>query len=108
VRAAVRKRAAASTPAAETTVRAGSLALSGGGTRGIVHVGVIKVSEEIHAPVYGVTGTVMGAVVGRIYATGRPSERLEKAVRAADRSTICRDAPPRTEVAARLGVTFLR
>jgi predicted acylesterase/phospholipase RssA len=35
-----------------------------------VQVGVIKVLEEIHAPVHGATGTGMGAVLGGTYATG--------------------------------------
>ena len=40
------------------------LALSGGGARGLAHVGVLKVLEEMRIPVHCVTGTIMGAVVG--------------------------------------------
>jgi NTE family protein len=40
------------------------LALSGGGARGLAHVGVIKVLEELRVPVHCITGTSMGAIVG--------------------------------------------
>ena len=40
------------------------LALSGGGARGIAHVGVLKVLDELRVPISCVTGTSMGAIVG--------------------------------------------
>ncbi|HEY7658842.1 MAG TPA: patatin-like phospholipase family protein, partial [Burkholderiales bacterium] len=40
------------------------LVLSGGGARGLAHVGVLKVLEELRVPVHCVTGTSMGAIVG--------------------------------------------
>lgn len=46
------------------------LALSGGGARGVAHVGVLKVLEELRVPVHCIAGTSMGAVVGGAYATG--------------------------------------
>ena len=89
---------AASAPAA--TPRIG-LALSGGGARGIAHVGVLKVLEEMRIPISCVTGTSMGAVVGGTFAAGRSPEEMQKAVLAADWETIFRDAPPRKEIAVR-------
>jgi NTE family protein len=89
--------AAASVPAQPRI----GLALSGGGARGIAHVGVLKVLEEMRIPVYCVTGTSMGAIVGGTYAAGRTPEDMEKAVLAADWNTIFRDAPPRKEIAVR-------
>ena len=77
------------------------LALSGGGARGIAHVGVLKVLEEMRIPVHCVTGTSMGAIVGGTYAAGRTPEDMEKAVLAADWESIFRDAPPRKEIAVR-------
>ncbi len=77
------------------------LALSGGGARGIAHVGVLKVLDEMRIPISCVTGTSMGAVVGGTYAAGRTPQEMEKEVIAADWDTIFRDAPPRKEIAVR-------
>lgn len=46
------------------------LVLSGGGAKGIAHVGVIKALEENDIPIDCVSGTSMGAVVGSLYACG--------------------------------------
>ena len=48
--------------------RASRSRLSGGGARGIAHVGVLKVLEELRVPVHCVVGTSMGAIVGGTYA----------------------------------------
>jgi NTE family protein len=77
------------------------LALSGGGARGIAHVGVLKVLEELLVPVHCVTGTSMGAIVGGTFAAGRTPAEMEKLVLAADWDAIFRDQPPRKEIAVR-------
>ena len=77
------------------------LALSGGGARGLAHVGVLKVLEELRVPVHCVTGTSMGAIVGGTYASGMPLADMEKFVVEADWDDIFRDRPPRTEVSSR-------
>jgi len=46
------------------------LALSGGGARGLAHIGVLQWMEENHIPVDSVAGTSMGALVGAVYASG--------------------------------------
>lgn len=46
------------------------LVLSGGGAKGIAHVGVIKALEDAGIPVDFVTGTSMGAIVGSLYSCG--------------------------------------
>jgi NTE family protein len=56
------------------------LALSGGGARGLAHIGVLKVLEEMRIPVSCVTGTSMGAVVGGTYAAGRRLAQMEGAL----------------------------
>jgi len=48
------------------------LALSGGGTRGFAHTGVLEVLEDAGFPVDEVAGTSMGAVIGALYASGQP------------------------------------
>ncbi len=99
--------APAQTPAATKAPRApGSpprigLALSGGGARGIAHVGVLKVLEEMRVPIHCITGTSMGAIVGGTYSAGRPAKELEKLVLEANWNQIFRDQPPRDEISMR-------
>lgn len=52
------------------------LVLSGGGTKGLAHVGVLKVLEEENIPIVGIVGTSMGSVIGGLYATGYSSDQL--------------------------------
>ena len=87
--------------AAETKAPRIGLVLSGGGARGLAHVGVLKVLEELRVPVHCVTGTSMGAIVGGSYAAGTPPAELEAFVRKADWNEVFRDSPPRTEVSIR-------
>jgi len=54
------------------------LALSGGGAKGIAHVGVLKVLEEAQIPVHMLAGTSMGGVVAAAYAAGRSTEEIER------------------------------
>ncbi|HTE31843.1 MAG TPA: patatin-like phospholipase family protein [Chryseolinea sp.] len=54
------------------------LVLSGGGARGISHLGVIKALEEWGVIFHHVSGTSVGAIIGAMYANGmRPDEILE-------------------------------
>lgn len=54
------------------------LVLSGGGTKGFSHIGVIEVLERENIPIAGVVGTSMGGIVGGMYAVGySPSEMRE-------------------------------
>ena len=46
------------------------LVLSGGGARGLAHVGVLKLLEREHVPVDVIVGTSMGAIIGGLYASG--------------------------------------
>jgi NTE family protein len=55
-----------------------SLALSGGGARGISQVGILKAFDEYHVPIDFIVGTSMGAIVGGLYATGYNAMRLEE------------------------------
>lgn len=91
---------AAEASATKNSPRIG-LALSGGGARGLAHVGVIKVLEELRVPVHCITGTSMGAIVAGTYASGISAADMEKAVLAADWDNIFRDKPPRSEVVNR-------
>lgn len=54
------------------------LVLSGGGAKGIAHVGVIKALEDNEIPIDYVTGTSMGAIVGSLYSCGwSPQEMID-------------------------------
>lgn len=54
------------------------LVLSGGGAKGIAHVGVIKALEDNDIPIDYVTGTSMGAIVGSLYSCGwSPAQMME-------------------------------
>jgi predicted acylesterase/phospholipase RssA len=55
------------------------LALGGGGSRGLAHIGALRVLER-HFEIAGIVGTSMGAIIGGLYAVGRsPDEILELA-----------------------------
>ncbi|MDE7437210.1 MAG: patatin-like phospholipase family protein [Muribaculaceae bacterium] len=54
------------------------LVLSGGGAKGIAHVGVIKALEDNDIPIDYVTGTSMGAIVGSLYSCGWSPEKMLK------------------------------
>jgi NTE family protein len=77
------------------------LVLSGGGARGVAHIGVLKVLEEMRIPISCVTGTSMGSIIGGTYAVGTSPHRLEELVLAADWDELFRDNPPRTELSIR-------
>lgn len=54
------------------------LVLSGGGARGLAHIGVLKVLERERVPVQLIAGTSMGAIVGGLYASGLSTAELER------------------------------
>lgn len=56
------------------------LVLSGGGARGLAHVGVLKVLERERIPVDVIAGTSMGAIVGGLYASGLDAADIEREV----------------------------
>ena len=53
------------------------LVLSGGGARGLAHVGVLKVLERERVPVDVIAGTSMGAIIGGLYASGMRATEME-------------------------------
>jgi len=54
------------------------LVLSGGGAKGLAHIGVLKVLEEEGIEPEFITGTSMGSIVGGLYAIGYTAADLEK------------------------------
>jgi NTE family protein len=56
------------------------LVLSGGGSRGVAHVGVLKALEKNHIPIDLIVGTSIGGLVGGLYASGYSTEQLQTLV----------------------------
>jgi NTE family protein len=75
--------------------------LSGGGARGIAHIGVLKVLEDLKIPIDCIAGTSMGAVVGGLYASGMNAREIESTMRSVDWQEAFRDSPPRRDLAFR-------
>ncbi|MFH1620023.1 MAG: patatin-like phospholipase family protein, partial [bacterium] len=67
------------------------VALSGGGTRGFAHVGVLEVLSDAGFPVDCVSGTSMGAVVGSFFCAGLPFSKMWDLGRSASFSLVSRD-----------------
>jgi NTE family protein len=77
------------------------LVLSGGGARGMAHVGVLKVLERERIPVDCIVGTSMGAVVGSLYASGYTATEVEALLKALDWDAMFSDVVDRTAYSTR-------
>ncbi len=60
------------------------LVLSGGGAKGVAHIGVLKVLEEAEIPIDYISGTSMGAIIGGLYSIGYTAAELDSMVREQD------------------------
>lgn len=67
------------------------LVLSGGGAKGLAHIGVLKVLEENNIPIDYIGGTSMGAIIGGLYASGYSANQLDSIFRSLDYDAIVRD-----------------
>jgi len=72
-----------------------ALVLSGGGAKGIAHVGILRVLEEIKVPVDMIVGTSAGSAVGALYASGMSVESIEARFINLDWLSSFRDDPGR-------------
>ena len=68
-----------------------ALVLSGGGAKGVAHIGVLKVLERAGIPIDIITGTSMGSLVGGLYCCGNNAQRLDSIVRAQDWAEVFSD-----------------
>lgn len=71
------------------------LVLSGGGAKGMAHVGVLRVLEEMRIPIDVVVGTSAGAAVAALYASGMPVHEIERRFIGLDWLSSFRDDPGR-------------
>ena len=60
------------------------LVLSGGGAKGLTHIGIIRALEENNIPIDYITGTSMGAIIGSLYAMGYSPDDMEELLKSED------------------------
>ena len=60
------------------------LVLSGGGAKGLTHIGIIRALEENNIPIDYITGTSMGAIIGSLYAMGYSPDDMETLLKSDD------------------------
>jgi NTE family protein len=92
--------AATDTLAAKPRPKVG-LVLSGGGARGLTHIGVLKVLHEMRVPIDYIAATSMGAIVGGLYASGMTPDEMQRQLGAVSWPTLLSDSPPRRDVGFR-------
>lgn len=83
------------TPGARPKV---GLALSGGGSLGMAHVGVLKVIEEAGLRPDYITGVSMGSIVGSLYSIGYSPDTMQLLFRTADWNLILSNNVPENKV----------
>lgn len=71
------------------------LVLSGGGARGIAHIGVIKRLEEAGIRIDIITGTSMGSLVGGLYSIGYTSSQLTDLAKSSNWNQLFTEKPSR-------------
>ena len=60
------------------------LTLSGGGAKGLAHIGILKAIDSAGLKIDYITGTSMGSVIGGLYAIGYSADTIEKIARTID------------------------
>src|SRR5690348_18397423 len=60
------------------------LTLSGGGAKGLAHIGILKAIDSAGLKVDYITGTSMGSIIGALYAIGYSADSIEKISRRID------------------------
>ena len=66
--------------AAGASAQSVGLVLSGGGAKGLYHIGVIQALEENEIPIDYVAGTSMGSIIAALYAAGYSPEEMRAIV----------------------------
>ncbi|MEX2601401.1 MAG: patatin-like phospholipase family protein [Balneolaceae bacterium] len=71
------------------------VALSGGGAKGIAHVGALRVLEEAGIQIDYIAGTSMGSIVGALYSIGYTPDEMEEIANSTDWEALFTDRPGR-------------
>jgi len=69
--------------------------LSGGGAKGLAHIGVLKVIDSLEIKVDYIGGTSMGAIIGGLYASGYSGKQLDSIFSQVDVDALIQDFTPR-------------
>lgn len=72
------------------------LVLSGGGAKGLAHIGVLKVLEEEGVEISYIGGTSMGAIIGGLYASGYSATQIDSIFKTTDYDALIQDYIPRS------------
>lgn len=71
------------------------LVLSGGGAKGLAHIGTLKIIDSLGIKIDHIAGTSMGAIVGSLYASGYTGKQLDSIFKTIDFDKIISDDIPR-------------
>ena len=71
------------------------LVLSGGGAKGLAHIGTLKVIDSLGVKVDYIAGTSMGAIIGALYASGYSGKQLDSIFMNTDFDDVIIDNLPR-------------
>lgn len=71
--------------------------LSGGGAKGVAHIGALKVIEEAGIPIDYIVGTSMGSIIGGLYSIGYTPEQLDSMVQKQDWTFVLTDRIKRSQ-----------
>ena len=74
------------------------LVLSGGGAKGMAHVGVLKVLEEVGLSPDYITGTSMGSIMGGLYSIGYSADEIAYIIETVDWNTLLTNEIPANQV----------
>ncbi|HET7360876.1 MAG TPA: patatin-like phospholipase family protein, partial [Salinimicrobium sp.] len=72
------------------------LVLSGGGAKGLAHIGALKVIEEAGVQIDYIGGSSMGAIIGSLYAAGYSAHQLDSIFQETNFSVLIQDQLPRS------------
>lgn len=72
------------------------LVLSGGGAKGLAHIGALKVLEEAGVKIDYIGGSSMGAIIGGLYAAGYSADELDSIFHATNFNILIQDDLPRS------------
>ncbi len=72
------------------------LVLSGGGAKGLAHIGALKVIEEAGIQIDYIGGSSMGAIVGALYASGYSASQLDSIFHEINFDILIQDEVPRS------------
>lgn len=70
--------------------------LSGGGAKGLAHIGALKAIEDAGVRIDYIGGTSMGAIIGALYASGYSAKQLDSIFNIVDFNTLIQDNIPRS------------